>query len=71
MKLGLKRLGSRKTSSRRDIPVAVDGASSVVKELTAAFGVFDKDGDGKISKCELGSVLRSLGDAMSDDEVTR
>jgi len=43
--------------------------STLVKELTATFKVFDKDGNGKICKRELGEVLRSLGDNLTDSEL--
>ena len=38
-------------------------------ELKEAFGLFDKDGDGDISTKELGTVMRSLGQNPSDEEL--
>ena len=40
-----------------------------MKGLAATFKEFDKDGDGRISRSELGVVMRSVGDDMSDDEL--
>lgn len=41
----------------------------LLKELTATFKVFDKDGNGKICRQELGAVLRSLGDDVTNEEL--
>lgn len=38
-------------------------------ELVAAFQVFDKDGSGSVSPSELRSVLISLGQKHSDEEI--
>ncbi|KAG0590187.1 hypothetical protein M758_1G077500 [Ceratodon purpureus] len=42
---------------------------SVVKDLVEAFKMFDRNGDGKISSKELGTVLRSLGENLSEVEL--
>uniref|UniRef100_A0A2C9K224 EF-hand domain-containing protein n=1 Tax=Biomphalaria glabrata TaxID=6526 RepID=A0A2C9K224_BIOGL len=39
------------------------------KELKEAFVLFDKDGDGKITYKELGTVMRTLGHNPTDSEL--
>ena len=38
-------------------------------EIYQAFQVFDKNGDGLISKKELNHIMKSLGDNLSEDEI--
>jgi Ca2+-binding EF-hand superfamily protein len=40
-----------------------------MKEYTQAFQVFDKDGDGFINRQELKTILRSLGQNPTDDDI--
>lgn len=40
-----------------------------IAEFKEAFSLFDKDGDGTIDNEELGTVLRSLGNQPTDEEV--
>ena len=54
-----------------------EGGSNILENLTdeqiaefkEAFQIFDKDGDGSITTKELGTVMRSLGQNPSDEEV--
>ena len=38
-------------------------------EFKEAFSLFDKDGDGTVSSSELGTVLRSLGQNPTEEEL--
>mmetsp|Transcript_11217 Transcript_11217/g.26963 ORF Transcript_11217/g.26963 Transcript_11217/m.26963 type:complete len:149 (+) Transcript_11217:101-547(+) len=40
-----------------------------IAEFKEAFSLFDRDGDGTIDNEELGTVLRSLGNQPTDEEV--
>ena len=40
-----------------------------IAEFKEAFGLFDKDGDGTITSDELGTVMRSLGQNPTDEEL--
>ena len=40
-----------------------------IAEFKEAFQIFDKDGDGLITTKELGTVMRSLGQNLSEDEL--
>lgn len=44
---------------------------TIDQELAEAFRAFDKDGNGFISASELKSMMRSLGDSVSDDDVRK
>eukprot|EP00161_Ancyromonas_sigmoides_P026733 TRINITY_DN9399_c0_g1_i3.p2 TRINITY_DN9399_c0_g1~~TRINITY_DN9399_c0_g1_i3.p2 ORF type:complete len:182 (+),score=105.14 TRINITY_DN9399_c0_g1_i3:2-547(+) len=41
-----------------------------IAEFKAAFSLFDKDGDGTITTKELGTVMRSLGQNPTEQELT-
>ena len=40
-----------------------------IAEYKEAFALFDRDGDGKISSSEIGTVMRSLGQMPTQEEV--
>ena len=42
-----------------------------IVEFKEAFQIFDKDGDGSINTKELGSVMRSLGQNLSEEEIQK
>lgn len=45
--------------------------TGLVRELSDSFEYFDRNGDGRISQDELGAVMRSLGQGVSDTELAR
>lgn len=50
-------------------PVPRDVQVDEYKELTETFKMFDLNGDGKISRVELGTILRSLGESLTEAEL--
>jgi calcium-binding protein CML len=46
-------------------------SQELLKELSEAFDFFDLNGDGKLSVKELGTVVRSLGEAVTDEDLRR
>ena len=44
-------------------------SQELLKELSDAFEFFDLNGDGKLSIQELGTVVRELGDAVTEEEL--
>ena len=41
------------------------------KDVQAAFDLFDKNGDGKISEAEFRAVMTGVGEKLTDEEVRR
>jgi calmodulin len=58
---------SRNAESRKE---ATDNLTEEqIAEFKEAFQIFDKDGDGTITTKELGTVMRSLGQNPSDEDL--
>lgn len=62
-----KALQSQKKADQTSQSKKQDG--NVITELKNAFSVFDRNGDGKICISELGAVLRSLGNDVSEHDL--
>jgi calcium-binding protein CML len=55
----------------RPVQIDLNLPPQLVQELTDSFTFFDRNGDGKISKEELGTVVRSLGQKVSDADLDK
>jgi len=65
--------GSSKSppSSKRNSPKKKKGLTEQqIYEFQEAFSLFDKDGDGHVTKKELRVVLNTLGQELTDEELT-
>ncbi|VDI64645.1 Hypothetical predicted protein [Mytilus galloprovincialis] len=73
LKLVMENLGEKLTGEEIDEMMAEadkDGNGEIdYEEFKEAFSLFDKDGDGTISAIELGVIMRSLGQNLSDQEL--
>ncbi|XP_075260896.1 uncharacterized protein LOC142352280 [Convolutriloba macropyga] len=50
-------------------PSAIDGKDDRTDDIAIAFKVFDRNGDGFVTKAELMHVLMSLGENLTEDDV--
>ena len=53
----------------RDIVLLLSSSFRYWIEIHEAFSIFDKDGDGRVSSLELGTVMRSLGQNPTEKEL--
>lgn len=69
--MGLKALFNRSntSSSFRSTSLSVRSRAHLVEELEEVFKKFDVNGDGKISTSELGSIMGSLGQHATEQEL--
>ncbi|KAL2330038.1 hypothetical protein Fmac_017619 [Flemingia macrophylla] len=56
-------------SSRHSTSLSARSRTRMAAELDEVFKKFDVNGDGKISTSELGSIMRSLGQATLEQEL--
>ncbi|KAK7310118.1 hypothetical protein RJT34_07409 [Clitoria ternatea] len=80
--MGFRSLFNRKKKSHKKTPSSSESSiisrspsrsfqsrAEVTEELEHVFKKFDVNGDGKISSSELGSIMKSLGHAASEEEL--
>ncbi|XP_065201322.1 neo-calmodulin-like isoform X2 [Planococcus citri] len=60
---------SNSQNTERRLPAHTNMSKKQLKEFREAFMLFDKDGDGSITKQELGRVMRSLGQFAREEEL--
>uniref|UniRef100_A0A0C9RRE7 TSA: Wollemia nobilis Ref_Wollemi_Transcript_19538_874 transcribed RNA sequence n=1 Tax=Wollemia nobilis TaxID=56998 RepID=A0A0C9RRE7_9CONI len=57
--------------TRQQAPSTKYEVLSRIQELSDVFNSLDADGDGKISPCELGQIMRQVGYNATDEELRR
>nr|XP_045598052.1 calmodulin-like [Procambarus clarkii] len=60
---------SRRTTTPAHRQLSHNISKAQLKELREAFRLFDKDGDGTITKQELGQFMRNLGQFATEEEL--
>jgi len=60
---------AKSTTGQELMTLAESLTEEQVAEFKECFSLFDRDGDGTVDTSELGTVMKSLGQRMSDDEL--